>query len=218
MLRYTKQFWMEKDGNRSTFLSYIWLGTFCLYYRLFAWTYINEEGITMERMAWVRNVSLGKVLEIGCADSVIFLHSDDVEWTGIDIELKEEWKPLLEGRDFHIMDGYKMTFPHEHFDTIVYAEILEHVEDPYLFVVSGLKHLKPGGRLVFTIPDEWSWDEELKPFEHPEHIHFFKEPDIRNIMEALENEHDLEIKQFIHTPKSWNAGFVFWYVLLRKEK
>ena len=172
----------------------------------------------VNRFQWVRNMSVGKVLEIGCADSFTFLGVDDVDWTGIDMELKPEWEERLKGRDFRIMDGYETQyhFSSASIDTIVLAEVLEHVEDPIGLIDVNAPLLKIGGRMVITIPDEWNWAPECKPFENKDHIHHFKQEDIDYILFTMSP--SLEVRQLIHTPIGWNMGFVFWYILLERVK
>jgi len=193
----------------------------------------------MDRISWLNMMAVGKTLEIGCEDGAVFRNNIRIDWYGIDNwrcvfqpkagyrpdgtkvikdipawqkKRMNELKELNKGRNIITADGYYLPFKENVFDTLVYAEVLEHVLDPVKFLKAGLRILKNNGRILITIPDEYSWPKRLDPFGHSGHIHHFKEKDVRAILAEI----NLPVKLFCHTPSNWNNGFVFWYVILQK--
>ncbi|MBN2190074.1 MAG: class I SAM-dependent methyltransferase [Candidatus Aureabacteria bacterium] len=49
-------------------------------------------------------------------------------------------------------DIHNMSFPDESFDAVICIQVLEHVENPFLAAREIIRVLKPGGRLMVTVP------------------------------------------------------------------
>lgn len=58
-------------------------------------------------------------------------------------------------------NAQQLPFNDKSFDTAILAEILEHVVDPVQCLSEARR---VAGRLLSTIPNEWDWDKECKPF------------------------------------------------------
>jgi len=64
------------------------------------------------------------------------------------------------------------------FNTVIIAELLEHVLDPNIVLVDAHKALRPKGRLVVTVPDEIYGKSHM----NPEHLRKFTEGQLRNLL------------------------------------
>lgn len=94
----------------------------------------------------------GKVLDVGCRDGYLqkFLGSEH-EYYGVDIVDDG----LGNVRNLSLVDVTKDKLPFEDgfFDTIVAGEFLEHISNFYYAVGEFSRVLRPGGRLVITVPN-----------------------------------------------------------------
>lgn len=80
--------------------------------------------------------------------------------------------------EYRVADA--MTFLTEHpFDTAVSLETIEHLPDPELFIANLLRSIRPGGRLIASVPTTPSVDA------NPHHTHDFTERSFRRIFTAL---------------------------------
>ncbi len=109
----------------------------------------------------------GKTLDVGCGTKPyekLFNHSQYVglEYdTGIDSEKKQA--------DFYY-DGKTFPFTENEFDSVVTNQVLEHVFTPDDFLSEISRVLKPGGKLLLTVP--FVWDEHEQPFDYARYSSF----------------------------------------------
>lgn len=133
----------------------------------------------------------GKILlEIGCAPGVVLLTAKQLGFDARGIEPCEEHIEFI--REFSGCPVHQGLFENLHlqikYDTIIAADVLEHVSDPERFVDKALSLLAPGGRLILMTPvisDKWEWRE--CDF-HPEHLHLFSEEHIRSWLKPIHME------------------------------
>lgn len=72
---------------------------------------------------------------------------------GLDLDFAKEF----EGNDHYFkMSAESFSIP-VHFDVIFAGDLIEHLSNPGLFLDSCSKHLKPGGKLVMTTPNCFSF-------------------------------------------------------------
>lgn len=114
------------------------------------------DGKTREQWE-VENTKL-PVLEVGCQDGHLFRDrgfTDWANWYGLDIDL---WQMpnITQG------DAHKLPFKSKVFNTVVFSEIAEHVEDPVAAFVEALRVC--ADRLIMTTPNEYMWGEAALPF------------------------------------------------------
>ena len=81
-------------------------------------------------------------------------------------------------------DGGALPFREESFDTLLALEVLEHVPEPDALVKEFVRVLRPGGKLLLTVP--FAAPLHQLPFDYQR----FTEPGIRNLLER----HGLEIE------------------------
>lgn len=109
------------------------------------------------------------VLEVGCGDgalSGLIYQNFRCELTGVEPSqdgirfCREMFKRHQFRGTFEISEGYTFNFPDNHFDHIVLADVIEHLQHPDLMLRELKRLLKPGGYLVVTTP--------VRSSEHPE--------------------------------------------------
>ena len=96
-----------------------------------------------ERIHWICREAKGpRVIDVGCSQGIasIILGREGFNVTGVDIEpaalerarkdLGNEAQPVNDRVDFELADATSLPFPDEQFDTVILAEILEHLTHP----------------------------------------------------------------------------------------
>jgi 2-polyprenyl-3-methyl-5-hydroxy-6-metoxy-1,4-benzoquinol methylase len=70
-------------------------------------------------------------------------------------------------------------FPDQKFDVILAADVMEHLNNPGLFLQSARKLLEPDGELIITVPNAFSFKKFLgvaifhEERNHPDHVSFY---------------------------------------------
>ena len=101
-----------------------------------------------------------RLLDIGCWPGYLSLYFKRSGWDVCAIDLKPDRLPVIrdagiELLDHNLNDHPSLPFPENHFDTILFTEVFEHL-NPASFeeLFKGIEHcLKPGGRLILTTPN-----------------------------------------------------------------
>lgn len=92
----------------------------------------------------------GSVLDVGCGAGHHFhlYEEKSLDFIGID--------PDKNFTSEKILFGFAETLPFEdnHFDCVVCVDVMEHVHDPEKSIGEIRRVLKPGGRLILTVPNE----------------------------------------------------------------
>jgi len=107
----------------------------------------------------------GKLLDIGCGSKPYESLFDVTEYVGLDLERTGHRK----GVDV-TYDGKTFPFENESFDSAFSSQVLEHVFTPYEFVEEIQRVLKPGGKLLLTVP--FVWDEHEQPWDYARYSSF----------------------------------------------
>jgi 2-polyprenyl-3-methyl-5-hydroxy-6-metoxy-1,4-benzoquinol methylase len=110
-----------------------------------------------------------RVLDVGCVDHTIAnaqMKISDGTWlhdrmcktassvVGLDYSL--EGVQALNAMGYNIVHGDAMTIDlGEQFDVVNCGEIIEHLENPGIFLRNMVRHIRPGGRLVVTTPNAY---------------------------------------------------------------
>lgn len=132
--------------------------------------YFGKMGVpfmreTQERVHWIcANVAGKKILEVGCSQGIvsILLGRAGKTVTGVDVAqrsigqaadyLRQESPEVRERVTFLHADFLDQNFDHQTFDTIVIAEVLEHLLLPESFIDTAASLLPAGGNLIVTVP------------------------------------------------------------------
>ncbi len=104
----------------------------------------------------------GRVLDFGCGPGVIAMAIaesgyDVVGMDGAELMIetarKEQARRGIENAEFRVMDAREFSIPPESFDAVVCSSVIEYVEDDAALVKKLIGTLRPGGRLVISVPN-----------------------------------------------------------------
>jgi 2-polyprenyl-3-methyl-5-hydroxy-6-metoxy-1,4-benzoquinol methylase len=126
----------------------------------------------------------GRVIELGCGEGNLTSRIRDrqLDVTGVDISRAKIRRAREEHPDIPFLqeDIRKLELPAEEFDTVVIAEVLEHVNEKVgtEILAKAWSLLKPGGRLIVSVPNE-----DCVP--HPRHVREFDIRGLRRLLKAF---------------------------------
>lgn len=124
------------------------------------------------RLAWLESRLSGRVLDIGCSDSLLGERAlgRGCDYVGVDIDAdaiertRASLQAAVPDRPFELVHSDFDAFEDAAgFDTVVLAEVLEHQSDPGAFLAKARGLLRDGGALLATTPFSWMPD--------PTHLH-----------------------------------------------
>jgi SAM-dependent methyltransferase len=111
-------------------------------------------------MSYLEDVPGGaSVLDLGCGTGALLASMADRQWqrTGVDmstqgIQIARQTHPDITFIEADATGDLKSLIGEGTFDVVVSTETLEHVTLPRLFAKNAYQALKPGGRLVLSVP------------------------------------------------------------------
>lgn len=118
----------------------------------------------------IKNFSLalnGCLLDVGCGSqpyAKLFLVN---EYTGLEIDSSETRARGI--ADFYY-DGVTFPFKDGRFDSVLCNQVFEHVFNPDCFMDEVSRVLKPGGKLLLSVP--FVWDEHEQPYDYARYSSF----------------------------------------------
>jgi SAM-dependent methyltransferase len=159
-------------------------------------------------------IGVGKaILDLGCRDGTLaefFLDGNLV--TGLDID--REALARAEERGLTTVWGRAdelLPFDDASFDAVVAGEIMEHLPDPSATLAEIYRVLKPGGRLVGTVPNAFRLKNRLRflagrpPERDPTHLQLFSP---HRMSKELARFEDVELEFFASRfLRLWPRGF-----------
>jgi methionine biosynthesis protein MetW len=142
-------------------------------------------------------------LDVGCGDGISASYLDKLARSCIGVDVSSRAVEIALGRGIdarEIDDAAELPFPDQSFDVVVCFEVLEHLFDPLAAARETRRLLKPGGRLLATIPNASFWRERgdmllgywepssdrldrTEPWRSP-HIRFFHVRSLTAMLEA----------------------------------
>ncbi len=102
-----------------------------------------------------------RLLNVGCFNGALerhFLEPLGVEAYGVDLNADAVAFAQQQARDpsrFSVSPAEKLPFENGHFDIVFLLDVLEHVEDESRTLTEIYRVLKPGGRLVVSVPHDF---------------------------------------------------------------
>jgi SAM-dependent methyltransferase len=119
----------------------------------------------------------GKILDIGAGESPWkYLLGQDTIYQGVDITSAGEFG-MIKNPDVICYDGLTIPLPSNEFDAGLCIEVLEHTQSPQVLLLEAFRVLKPGGKLLITVP--WSARVHHTPFD----CHRFTPFQLKSLME-----------------------------------
>jgi SAM-dependent methyltransferase len=104
----------------------------------------------------------GVCLDVGCGAKPYedyFSHCE--RYVGLEVESDKTKKSF--SPDF-FYDGITFPFESDSFDSLVSFEVMEHVDDIEVFFSELVRVLRPGGRIIVSVP--FCWMEHEKPYDY----------------------------------------------------
>lgn len=146
------------------------------------------------RREWVLTNSEEPILEVGAQKGDLFKGSDFEDVVMLDKDEYDTPYPFKQG------NAYDLPFEDSSFQSVVLAEILEHLRNP----IQALKEAKrvSSDRVVITVPDEQRWGELARPFQNPEHRRYYTGKMLGNQLSLVFDRYSID-----HLDES---PFAFW--------
>jgi 2-polyprenyl-3-methyl-5-hydroxy-6-metoxy-1,4-benzoquinol methylase len=111
----------------------------------------------------------GDVLDVGCGRGQLGEAIRQAGWKVCGVENSPEAcdtaRARLDGlieRDLHDYDSVAAELKGKQFDALIFSDVLEHVYDPLGVLETYLAHVKPGGKVLISVPNMVVWTNRLK--------------------------------------------------------
>jgi len=109
----------------------------------------------------------GQLLDVGCGSKPYRSLFAVEAYIGLDIDSEMTRK---RGIADYLYDGSVFPFADDSFDAVLCNQVLEHVFNPDEFLAEISRVLKPGGKLLLTVP--FVWDEHEQPYDYARYSSF----------------------------------------------
>ena len=117
----------------------------------------------------------GRVLDVGCGTRPYESLFAASEYIGLELDTPAA---RARNRADYYYDGAVFPFDAESFDALLCNQVFEHVFNPEHFMAEMNRVLKPGGRLLLTVP--FAWDEHEQPHDFARYTSFGLTAVLRN--------------------------------------
>jgi SAM-dependent methyltransferase len=109
----------------------------------------------------------GRILDVGCGGKPYEALFNAEEYVGL--EYDSPANRATKRADF-FYDGGNFPFEDGSFDAVFFSEVFEHVFNPDEFLSEVRRVLRPGGRILLTVP--FAWDEHEQPRDYARYSSF----------------------------------------------
>jgi SAM-dependent methyltransferase len=109
----------------------------------------------------------GRVLDVGCGTQPYRSLFEVESYRGLEIDTPQA-RARKAADDYY--DGGRFPYPDASFDSVLCSQVLEHSFAPEMLLGEIARVLKPGGKLVLTVP--FVWDEHEQPWDYARYSSF----------------------------------------------
>ena len=109
----------------------------------------------------------GDLLDVGCGTMPYRKLFSTTSYTGLEYDTVVARKRAMADAYY---DGSRFPFEDKSFNALLCNQVLEHVFTPDLFIGELARVVKPGGRLMLTVP--FIWDEHEQPYDFARYTSF----------------------------------------------
>lgn len=149
----------------------------------------------------------GRVLEVGCYDGLFLNYFKEMGYECEGLDLNEgfvRYGIKQYGLKLFCSDIYDLKYSDDMFDLIIFHQLLEHLNDPLKFINEVYRILKPGGRIVFSLPNigsdcyNWQNSKSLKYnfYDIPNHVTYFSKKSMHRLLMSA-NFENIKLQTFI---------------------
>jgi SAM-dependent methyltransferase len=118
---------------------------------------VSETELRRQVAGFAADMREGGVLDVGCGLRPYEDLFPDGSYVGIDVEVSG--RPPGDKQPDRYFDGLNIPFEDERFDRVICTQVLEHSVDPDALLREMHRVLRPGGRLLITVPFMWGLHE-----------------------------------------------------------
>lgn len=102
-----------------------------------------------------------KVFDFGCGSGYLVAELQKIGYDahGVDFEKEAIGHGLMLGiKNLSVVSGDKIEYPDQNFDLVMSFDVLEHIRNEKPVVAELARILKPGGKMILTVPAyQWLW-------------------------------------------------------------
>jgi SAM-dependent methyltransferase len=138
-------------------------------------TYLEQETLFSALKKAAQGVQGGWLLDIGCGNQpYAHLFPNVGRYVGVDLPPP----PGMQRRASVWASALHLPFVGKSFDTVLCAQVLEHIPQPQRLIEEAFRVLKVGGRFILTAPQTWGLHEE------PQDYYRFTQYGLRYLLES----------------------------------
>jgi methionine biosynthesis protein MetW len=143
-----------------------------------------------------------KVLDIGCSSGNFgaeLIKQKSCVVDGVDIDKKDIELARKKLRNAWVVDLEQdnLNFTNETYDALIMMDVIEHLKEPHKVLINLKKFLKPGGRLLFSVPNmshisvrldllHGRFDYRQTGVLDDTHLHFYTEKYLRHVFKSAQ--------------------------------
>lgn len=129
--------------------------------------HLSRSALWREMSLLARAAGGGRLLDVGCGSRPYQTLFQVDTYVGLEYDTPQNRAEKIADLWY---DGSRFPCPDASFDIVLCNQVLEHVFEPKCFLAEVFRVLRPGGRLVLTVP--FVWDEHEQPYDCARYTRF----------------------------------------------